>query len=139
MRQNTVLRYVFKGIGVERLIKNVLSIVKHLDQWTAAAEIAGRILAVDQTVVTRERSNHVAQTELSGLGVEPQTAGTAALSSEPSFLTQTMDDLNDMIAGPADALSNFRHRRTVLRRACAEVHQHAKRQVGETGNVHGRK
>ena len=47
MRQNTVLRYVFKGIGVERLIKNVLSIVKHLDQWTAAAEIAGRILAVD--------------------------------------------------------------------------------------------
>ena len=130
MRQNTVLRYVFKGIGVERLIKNVLSIVKHLDQWTAAAEIAGRILAVDQTVVTLERSNHVAQTELSGLGVEPQTAGTAALSSEPSLLTQTMD---------ADALSNFRHRRTVLRRACAEVHQHAKRQVGETGNVHGRK
>ena len=60
MRQNTVLRYVFKGIGVERLIKNVLSIVKYLDQWTAAAEIAGRILAVDQTVVTLERSNHAA-------------------------------------------------------------------------------
>ena len=80
MRQNTVLRYVFKGIGVERLIKNVLSIVKHLDQWTAAAEIAGRILAVDQTVVPLERSNHVAQAELSGLRVEPQAAGTAALS-----------------------------------------------------------
>ena len=137
-RLGTTGRHIGEGVLVHAIVKSSQTGTQGTAQETAAAQGAGRIIAIDQRRVAFEAAQGFAETNAFCRYGEDQAAVAPAQRFDETQLAETIGYFDQMIVWNFELSGDLgnRNRRGAI--MLAEIHEHAQSKVGKACELHGR-